>query len=121
MVIGGYSNEDGIFYNVGNLNPPLEIIDLIDTTSKPVIVADTNGSRKGAIGGILQNKPVICGGYDSDVEPIANFSIIGMSNTVILRFPRSLWQPKNRVNRNSRYTSHSIDKKCLKKCQKNFY
>ena len=80
LVIGGYSNEDGIFYNVGNLNPPLEIIDLIDTTSKPVIVADTNGSRKGAIGGILQNKPVICGGYDSDVEPIANFSIIGMSN-----------------------------------------
>ena len=76
MVIGGYSNEDGIFYNVGNLNPSLEIIDLIDTTSKPVIVADTNGSRKGAIGGILQNKPVICGGYDSDVEPIANFSII---------------------------------------------
>ena len=41
--------------------------------------------------------------------------------TVIPRFTRLLWQPKNRVNRNSRYTSHSIDKKCLKKCQKNFY
>ena len=80
MVIGGYSNEDRIFYNVGNLNPPLEIIDLIDMTSKPVIVADTNGSRKGAIGGILQNKPVICGGYDSDIKSITNFSIIGMTN-----------------------------------------
>ena len=61
-------------------NPPLEIIDLIDMTSKPVIVADTNGSRKGAIGGILQNKPVICGGYDSDIKSITNFSIIGMTN-----------------------------------------
>ena len=46
LVIGGYSNEDGIFYNVGNLNPPLEIIDLIDTTSKPVIVADTMDQEK---------------------------------------------------------------------------
>ena len=31
--------------------------------------------------------------------------------TVIPRFTRLLWQPKNRVNRISRYTSHSIDKK----------
>ena len=29
--------------------------------------------------------------------------------TVIPRFTRLLWQPRNRVNRNSRYTSHSID------------
>ena len=25
---------------------------------------------------------------------------------------RLLWQPKNRVNKNSHYASHSIDKKC---------
>ena len=72
MVIGGFSK--------GDRNPPLEIIDLIDTTSKPIIVIDTNGSRKGAIGGILQNKPVICGGYDTDIKTIPNYSIIGMSN-----------------------------------------
>ena len=41
--------------------------------------------------------------------------------TVIPRFTRLLWQPKNRVNQNCPYTSHSIDKKCLRKCQKNFY
>ena len=28
---------------------------------------------------------------------------------------------QNRVNRNSRYISHSIDKKMSRKCQKNFY
>ena len=38
--------------------------------------------------------------------------------TVIPRFTRLLWQPKNRVNRKSRYTSHSIEEK---NCQKNFY
>ena len=38
--------------------------------------------------------------------------------TVIPRFTRLLWQPKKRVNRNSRYTSHSIDKKCLKNVKK---
>ena len=43
----------GGFHTKEDRNPPLEIIDLIDMTSKPVIVADTNGSRKGAIGGIL--------------------------------------------------------------------
>ena len=49
-------------------------------------------------------------------------SLISRScNTVIPRFTRLLWQPKNRVNRNSCYTSHSIEKKCFKKCQKNFY
>ena len=39
--------------------------------------------------------------------------------TVIPRFTRLLWQPKNRVNRKSRYTSHSIEEKIVKK--KNFY
>ena len=33
---------------------------------------------------------------------------------------RLLWQPKNRVNRNWRYTSHSIDKKFFKKMSKKF-
>ena len=36
-------------------------------------------------------------------------------NTVIPRFTRLLWQPKNRVNRKSRYTSHSIEEKIVKK------
>ena len=35
--------------------------------------------------------------------------------TVIPWFTRLLWQPKNRVNQISRYTSHSIDKKIVKK------
>ena len=33
--------------------------------------------------------------------------------TVIPWFTRLLWQPKIRVNRNSRYTSYSIDKKIV--------
>ena len=39
-------------------------------------------------------------------------------DTVIPRFTRLLWQPKNRVNRKSHYTSHSIEEKIVKK---NFY
>ena len=35
--------------------------------------------------------------------------------TVIPWFMRLLWQPKIRVNRNSGYTSYSIDKKIVKK------
>ena len=42
-------------------------------------------------------------------------------STVIPRFTRLPWQPKNRVNQNCPYRSHSIDKKLSKKCQKNFY
>ena len=42
-------------------------------------------------------------------------------HTVLPRFTRLPWQIKNRVNQNSRYTSHSMDKIIVKKCQKNFY
>ena len=49
---------------------------------------------------------------------MSDLSISIKSGTVIPRFTRLLWQPKNRVNRKSRYTSHSIEEK---NCQKNFY
>ena len=39
---------------------------------------------------------------------------------VIPRFTRLLWQPKNRVNQNCPYTSHSIDKRMFKKMSKKF-
>ena len=42
----------------------------------------------------------------------------GKSTTVIPWFTRLLWQPKNRVNRNSCYTSHSIDKIIFKNVKK---
>ena len=42
-------------------------------------------------------------------------------NTVLPWFTRLPWQIKNRVNQNSRYTSHSVDKIIVQKCQKNFY
>ena len=42
LVMGGFPTKE-------DRNPPLEIIDLIDTTSKPIIVIDTTGSRKGLI------------------------------------------------------------------------
>ena len=59
LVVGGYS------ISKGGRNPPLEIIDLINTKLKSDIVVDENGSRRwGATGGILQNLPLICGGYD---------------------------------------------------------
>ena len=48
------------------------------------------------------------------VSKLASFKKINW-NTVIPRFTRLLWQPQNRVNRKSRYTSHSVDKKIVKK------
>ena len=61
-------------------NPPLEIIDLINTKLKSDIVVDVNRSRRGATGGILQNQPLICGGYDGDFNRTTNVSAIGISN-----------------------------------------
>ena len=40
--------------------------------------------------------------------------------TVIPLFTRLPWQPKNRVNQNCPYRSHSIDKKIVKKMSKKF-
>ena len=42
------------------------------------------------------------------------------SITVIPRFTRLPWQPKNRVNQNCPYRSHSIDKKIVQKMSKKF-
>ena len=41
-------------------------------------------------------------------------------NTVLPRFTRLLWQIKNRVNQNSRYTSLSMDKMIVQKMSKKF-
>ena len=45
-------------------------------------------------------------------------SNFGFSYTGIPRLTRFLWQSKNRVRRNSRYASQSIEKK---KCKKNLH
>ena len=71
LVMGGFSR---------GRNPPLEIIDLINTKLKSEIVVDENGSRIGATGGILQNQPLICGGIESDFSGTTNISVIGMPN-----------------------------------------
>ena len=42
----------------------IEIIDLIDTKYKRTFL-DEKMDRTGAIGGLLQNQPIICGGYSS--------------------------------------------------------
>ena len=41
-------------------------------------------------------------------------------STVIPRFTRLPWQPKNRVNQISRYTSHSVGKMIVQKMSKKF-
>ena len=72
--MGGYSKE--------NDNPPIEIIDLINTKLKSRIVVEENGPKSYhyATGGILQNQPLIFGGIDSTETSIENVSIIGMPN-----------------------------------------
>ena len=45
---------------------------------------------------------------------------IGLLNTVLPRFTQLPWQIKNRVNQNSHYTSHSMDKIIVKKMSKKF-
>ena len=62
-------------------NRPLEIIDLINTKSKPFIVVEENSRpRDRAIGGILQNQPVICGGGFLPNYSDNKISVIGMPN-----------------------------------------
>ena len=71
-------------------SPALEIIDLINTKLKSVNVLDLNGVRVGATGGILQNQPIICGGYDRDGNITTNVSIMGMPNNGFeMMMPRS--------------------------------
>ena len=73
LVVGGWSNKEC-------RNPPLEIIDLINTKLKSDIVVDENGSRRRATGGILQNQPLICGGNGNTTT---NVSVIGMPNLAL--------------------------------------
>ena len=67
-------------------NPPLEIIDLINTKLKSDFVvlngnSSTVASTGGATGGILQNLPVFCGGFDNNTSNDAsNINIIGKPN-----------------------------------------
>ena len=74
LVVGGRSKDKE--------NRPLEIIDLINTKSKPFIVVEKNSRRRDrAIGGILQNQPVICGGgFYSPNYSDNKISVIGMPN-----------------------------------------
>ena len=55
--------------------------------------------------------------YSTSNFPIKLFYLIRKTyiRTVIPWFTRLLWQPKNRVNQKSRYTSHSIEEKIVKK------
>ena len=72
LVMGGFSR---------GRNPPLEIIDLINTKSKPFIVVEENSRpRDRAIGGILQNQLVICGGGFLPNYSDNKISVIGMPN-----------------------------------------
>ena len=85
LIVGGLSRPDR--------NPPMEIIELIDKESKPIIVKDENGSRIAATGGILQNQLLICGGCDFDNHKYCkntskNVSIIAMPKCFEMKMPR---------------------------------
>ena len=58
---------------VGGNSIKIEIIDLINTKLKSKIVVDEKASRRGAIGGILQEQLFICGGFGDSSR---NISII---------------------------------------------
>ena len=62
---------------------PLEIIDLINPKLQSDIVVDENGSRAEVTGGILQNQPLICGGYLGHGSSTTNVSVIGMPNLAL--------------------------------------
>ena len=72
LVVGGWAK--------GVSKPPLEIIDFIDTKLKSNIVKDEDRSRGATTGGILQNQPLICGGFISNYKTTKNISVIGMPN-----------------------------------------
>ena len=62
--MGGYLNSkrDPIHNPLKNPAKHFEIIDLINTKMTTKIVLDEYGLKGAAIGGILQNQPLICGG-----------------------------------------------------------
>ena len=53
-------------------------------------------------------------------EPTKSKSYVKKRGTVLPWFTRLLWQIKNRVNQNSRYTSPSMDKMIVQKMSKKF-
>ena len=78
-------------------NPPLEIIDLINTKLKSDFVvlngnSSTVASTGAATGGSLQNQPVFCGGLDNATwNDTSNIDIIGKPNHGLkMMHPRSL-------------------------------
>ena len=84
--MGGYEIRKTHNAKLTNL---MEIIDLINTEFKTQIVVDENGFRGAATGGILQNQPLICGGYDSDGNTKPDVSIIGApKNCFEMMIPR---------------------------------
>ena len=56
----------------------IEVIDLMDSTLKNEIYHDKRSKRVGATGGLINNQPIICGGFDG---PCSNFyTVLGQFN-----------------------------------------
>ena len=56
----------------------IEVIDLMDSTLKNEIYHDERSKRVGATGGLINNQPIICGGFDG---PCSNFyTVLGQFN-----------------------------------------
>ena len=76
MIAGG-SDQHSNFTNI------VEIVDLINPNFA-LKWNDDRAARSGSIGGILQNQPFICGGYDSHLKNVNNGIILGSNQEIPL-------------------------------------
>ena len=76
LIAGGRDQQ----YNNINI---VEIVDLINPNFA-LKWNDDRAARIGSIGGILQNQPLICGGYDSNWKNVNNGIILGSNQEIPL-------------------------------------
>ena len=76
LIAGGYDQHCN-FTNI------VEIVDLINPNFA-LKWNDDRAARTGSIGGILQNRPFICGGFDRNLETFNNGIILGSNQEIPL-------------------------------------
>ena len=77
ILIAGGSDQH---YNTTNI---VEIVDLINPNFA-LKWNDDRAARIGSIGGILQNQPLICGGFDRNLKNVNNGIILGSNQEIPL-------------------------------------
>ena len=75
MVAGGQGNHNYYCSKV-------EVIDLIDSSKENIVYQDNSMTRSNAIGGLLQNQPIVGGGFNLGLGgALQDYKILGQPDT----------------------------------------